>query len=149
LADGIYRLTQTFALTAADSGQNGHTIIYRAAAGAKPVLSGAIAVTGFTQNGNIWSADVPMGSASRQLYVNGRHATRARGPQNPAGFTHNSTGFALGTAAMVNWPDRNGIEVVGTDAWRMYRCPVTSVASGGITVANPCWTQSQGQYGFS
>ncbi len=50
LEGGAYRLTETFASTAADSGMGGHAIVYHAAPGATPVPSGAISVSGFTAN---------------------------------------------------------------------------------------------------
>lgn len=40
LAAGTYRLSAPLALGAADSGSNGHTVVWQAAAGATPVLSG-------------------------------------------------------------------------------------------------------------
>ena len=144
LADGNYRLGHTFALDATNSGPGGgHSIIYRAASGASPVVNGAIQVQGFAPlNGSslIWVASVPSGTQARQLWVNGRRATRARGPDSPAGYTKTATGFALGDPSIASWPDRAQIEVVGTWHWQMYRCPVTSVnASAGLVLAQPCW----------
>ncbi len=40
LADGYYRLTRPLTLTAADSGTNGHTVVWSAASGARPVVVG-------------------------------------------------------------------------------------------------------------
>jgi hypothetical protein len=152
LAGGTYRLTETFALTAADSGVGGHSIVYQAAPGATPVLSGAIAVSGFApvdSTGVVWVASVPSGTQSRQLYVNGRRATRARGPDLPSGYTQTATGFTLGDATVAGWPDRDQLEVVGFQQWKMFRCPVTDVSASGITVAQPCWTSSQAQAGYT
>src|SRR5579859_6567154 len=47
LAGGTYRLTQTLAFDPGDSGDNGHNVVYAAAAGQAPVLSGALKVTGW------------------------------------------------------------------------------------------------------
>jgi len=151
LADGTYRLTQTFTLTAANSGMNGHAIAYRAAPGASPVLSGATSVSGFApvDGGVIWAASVPAGTASRQLYVNGQRATRARGPDAPAGYTQTATGFTLGDPAVAGWPDRDGLEIVGLDQWKMFRCPVSDVSAAGVVVAEPCWGVSQAQAGYT
>jgi hypothetical protein len=153
LEGGTYRLAETFALTAADSGVGGHAIIYRAAPGASPpLLSGAIAVSGFApvdSSGVVWSASVPSGTQSRQLYVNGRRAIRARGPDSPAGYTATSTGFTLGDPTVASWPDRNDLELVGLQQWKMFRCPVSDVSAAGIVVANPCWTSSQSQAGYT
>src|SRR4051794_818714 len=48
LADGVYRQTTPLSFTAADSGTNGHTVYWQAAPGARPVISGARQVTGWT-----------------------------------------------------------------------------------------------------
>jgi hypothetical protein len=149
LAGGTYRLAATFTLGADDSGVNGHAIIYRAAAGAPPILRGVVAITGFSPTDatqRVWVAPVPPGARSRQLYVGGRRATRARTALVPAGFTRTATGFALGNPAMAVWPDRGRLEVVGTREWKMFRCPVSAVAPTGITVAEPCWSASQAHF---
>jgi F5/8 type C domain/Right handed beta helix region len=151
LRGGTYRLARTFELAAKDSGRSGHRIVYAAAPGDTPVLSGALRVTGFTPvaaGSAVWVASVPPGTASRQLYVDGRRATRARGPDAPAGYTKTATGFTLGDPAIASWPDRNGLELVSTKQWEMYRCPVTDVSAGGVTVAEPCWTNAQSILGF-
>jgi len=61
LANGVYRLAAPMRLTADDSGSNGHTVVWRAAPSARPVVSGARAVTGRSvadQSRNIWRASV-------------------------------------------------------------------------------------------
>jgi hypothetical protein len=149
---GVYRLAHTFRLGVADSGQGGHAIVYRAAEGARPVWSGGVRVTGFAPVASLpgtWVAPVPAGTHARQLWVDGRRATRARGPSGPAGFAKTATGFTLGDPAMAAWPDRAGLEVVGTQAWKMFRCPVSDVSAGGLTVAAPCWASSQAQQGVT
>ncbi len=124
--------------------------MYRAANGSRPVLSGAIAVSGFADDGGgAKVASVPIGTAGRQLYVGGRRATRARGPVSPAGFDKTANGFSLGDPAMASWPDRLGVEIVGTQAWKSFRCPVSDVSAAGIVVAEPCWTSSQAQAGVT
>ena len=149
LADGVYRLSHTFELAEADSGPDSNRpTIYKAAPDAHPVLSGSLAVKGFVPvpgDALVWVASVPVGLKSRQLWVNGRRAVRARSAEFPAGYTATSAGFTLGNPAMVNWPDRSQIEVVGTWQWQMYRCPVSAIdVSGGLTLAQPCWGAVQG-----
>ena len=48
LADGVYRLSAPLRFTAADSGTNGYTVIWQAAPAARPVISGAQRVTGWS-----------------------------------------------------------------------------------------------------
>jgi len=146
LADGVHTLGQTLVLTAADSGQGGHAIIYRAAPSATPVISGGVRVTGFkAAGGEVQLASVPGGARSRQLFVNGHRATRARGPDSPAGYAKQANGFALGDPALATWTDRLGLEVVGTKEWKSFRCGVSAVSTTGLTLVEPCWGYSQAQ----
>ncbi|MFI1093220.1 right-handed parallel beta-helix repeat-containing protein [Streptomyces sp. NPDC020917] len=83
LRGGHYTETQTFQLTAADSGSNGHKVVYAAYPGETPVIDGGKAVTGWTQvpGRPYWSADVDPSAGYagyfRQLYVNGVRAQLA------------------------------------------------------------------------
>src|SRR5947209_5987765 len=80
LRGGAYRLTSAFSLGPADSGQNGHKVVYVAYPGEKPVFNGARQITGFSvydSTKNIYRAPVPAGTQSRQLFVNGARAQRA------------------------------------------------------------------------
>lgn len=80
LKDGTYKRDEPLRLGAADSGRNGRTITWTAAPGAHPVLSGGQDITGWHRNADgTWSAGVPAGVTPRQLFVDGRRATRARG----------------------------------------------------------------------
>lgn len=145
LRGGTYALGHTFTLDASHSGVNGHAVVYRAAPGERPVISGGRRVSGFVPDAThagVFAAPVPAGSRSRQLFVNGRRATRSRGPA-PAGAEKTATGFKLANPAIAAWPDRGTLEVVGTNAWKMFRCPVAAVTTAGITVAEPCWNASQ------
>jgi hypothetical protein len=77
LLDGTYRLGSTWTFGAQDSGTPGHPVVWEAAPGAHPVISGATRVSGWQEVGHsgVWSAHVPHLSATRQLYVDGN-----RGP---------------------------------------------------------------------
>jgi hypothetical protein len=152
LRGGTYRLTETFRLGGMDSGVGGRAVVYRASPGESPILSGAIAVTGFAPADparKVWVADVPAGTRSRQLYVDGRRATRARTNAPLVGYAKTATGFALGDPAIASWPDRDRLEVVGTRIWKMFRCPVREVSAAGIAVAAPCWADSQAHQGYT
>jgi hypothetical protein len=107
LADGTYRLTAPLIFTAADSGTNGHTITWQAATGAHPVLSGGRSVTGWVvvdSSKNIWKATAPGGFATRQLYVDGQIATRARSPSiSRSDMTFTSTGWTFSKNVYANF----------------------------------------------
>lgn len=66
-------------------------VIFTSLSGEKAKITGARHINGFTlydSENNIYRASVPEGTNSRQLYVNGLKATRARSIEDPAGFTN-------------------------------------------------------------
>ena len=77
---GTYRLQKTLRFTSKDSGRYGHNVIWRAAPGEHPLICGSMKVTGWSlydASLNIYRAYVGP-RQSRQLYVNGKRATRAQ-----------------------------------------------------------------------
>jgi hypothetical protein len=144
LRGGTYRLTQTFALTASDSGNNGYKINYAAYPGEKPILSGGQPVNGwqlFDAAKQIYRAYVGTTLESRQLYVNGVRAQRARGSYNPPGFSFNSSyGFDTVGTNLHNFSRPTDLEVVGLVEWKVLRCGVASATSNRLTLDQPCWT---------
>jgi len=148
LADGTYRLAAPLQLDARDSGTGGFNVVWTAASGARPMLSGGVPVSGWKQVDaakNVWSAPVPAGLNSRQLYVNGRRATRARGAA-PVTLTWTPTGYTASGGAMSRWRNVGDIEFVyqgGLGAWTEIRCSVGRIAADGIiTMGQPCWNNS-------
>ena len=79
---GTHRLFQPIEFGPQDSGTNGFSVVYTAAPGEHPVLSGGFPVTGWAvadRTRNLWSAPVPDGVANaRDLFVNGSPARRTR-----------------------------------------------------------------------
>jgi len=147
LAGGDYRLTSPLALSTADSGTNG-AITWQAEPGAQPVISGGVRVSGWTQfdtSKNIWVASVPSSLNTRQVYVNGVRAARASGAL-PVSVTQTSTGYTTASGdPMAKWANQSQIEFVykgGLGAWTEPRCPVASITSTTITMAQPCWNNS-------
>ncbi|MET8944834.1 RICIN domain-containing protein [Streptomyces sp. NPDC004542] len=86
LRGGTYRLTSAVDFTTADSGSNGHTVVYQAYGSETPVISSAQTITGWTPaTDGQYKASV--GSLDfRQLYVNGVRGTRARYPDVGSDF---------------------------------------------------------------
>jgi len=154
VADGTYRLTRPLVL-----GPDSPEVEFLAAPGASPVISGAVQVKGWTlhdQARNIYRAAVGS-SVSRQLYVDGRRATRARtespGGNIPAGFlpspvlpTTDVTPYvitggirflptplnAAGWRDAAQWSNPRDIEAVIETQWKMMRVPLDAVtASSG------------------
>ena len=148
LADGVYQLSAPLTLTAADSGTGGHDVVWAAAPGARPVVSGGVPITGWTRVDaarNLWSAPAPAGLNTRQLYVNGTRATRARGAA-PVTLTWTETGYTASAGTMSTWRNKGDLEfvyVAGIGAWTEIRCSVGRIAGNGtITMGQPCWNNS-------
>ena len=153
LADGIYRLAAPLVFTTADSGMNGHTITWQAAAGAHPVLSGGKAVTGWAVSDsgkNIWKATAPSGFVTRQLYVDGKLATRARSASiSRSNMTFVSDGWtftssSLGYLNNLANPARAELNIIGS--WTNRYSPIQSVKSNAVTMAQPAWDQNTWGY---
>jgi len=173
LADGVYSLTAPLVFTAADSpatggtraeddagapsgdaGQNGHTVVWQAAAGAHPVLSGATKVTGWAisdSGKNIWKASAPASFVTRQLYVDGLIATRARSTvsmsrtdmnMQTGGFSFTSSRLSFLNNLMQ--PGRAELNVIGS--WTNRYSPIESVSNGTVTMVQPAWDQNTWGY---
>ncbi len=152
LADGVYRLSTPLRLTAADSGTNGHTVIWQAAPSAHPVITGARQVTGWSlanSTRNIWQANVGAGLDTRQLYVNGTEATRARTQVNRSDFTASSTGLRFTNSAL-NYlntvANQNRVEVEAINSWTDRYSPVQSIANNTLTMQQPAWSNNTWGY---
>lgn len=166
VGDGIYRMTHTWTFGPQDSGTSGNPVRWQAAPGAHPVISGAQRVTGWKQGSDgVWSAHVPAGSETRQLYVDGVEAPVAQATPAALGFSswpRSSTGsatydlghdqaaqawFAALTPTQVrgvefDYPNGNG-------AWTDSSCRVASYAAGEVTMTQPCWSDVTDRTPFS
>lgn len=88
IAAGTYELAAPLRFDAADSGEHGFAVVYRAAPGADVVLSGGRRVTGWKrERDDTWCAEVGRDTDFRQLWIDGRRATRARTPNVGRMFT--------------------------------------------------------------
>lgn len=59
LADGVYRLDKALELGAADSGELGSPIVWRAKNRGRVCFSGGVAVTDWRKNGEVWVGTIP------------------------------------------------------------------------------------------
>jgi hypothetical protein len=144
LSGGTYRLSNPIDLTSADSGTNGHQVVWQAEPGARPVLSGGRQVTGW-QLANpaqgIWAAHVPASLRTRQLYVNGARAPISQGPP-PVALTRSPRGFTAADDSYAHWRNPSDVEFVftgGNGSWTESRCRVGSVSGTNIAMQQPCW----------
>jgi hypothetical protein len=84
-AGGRYPVSGPVIFEPQDSGTNPHPVVYEAAPGAVPTITGGRVIRGFAKGPNgAWTTEIPEIRAGtprfEQLFVNGRRATRARTP---------------------------------------------------------------------
>ena len=145
LAGGTYGLKAPLSFGPKDSGRGGHRIVWEAASGATPVLSGGVPVRGWHQdsaNPKLWSASVPAGLATRQLYADGRRIPRSSGA-SPVQLTQTTNGFLAADNTFASWRNPSNIEFVfdgGHGDWTQPRCDVAAIAGQVITMRQPCWS---------
>ncbi|MGO4751209.1 right-handed parallel beta-helix repeat-containing protein, partial [Streptomyces sp. 2MCAF27] len=110
LRGGNYPVSSTINFTPADSGTNGHQVVYAAYRHEKPVLNGGVKVTGWTQHsGNIWKAPLNRDNKLRAIYVNGKRAQMASKTINSAGCY----GTYTVTAGQAPWAWESGSQCDG------------------------------------
>jgi hypothetical protein len=156
LGDGTYTLTTPLKFTAEDGGQGTHTVTWKAAAGAHPIISGGMRVTGwkiYDQAKNIYVADVPKGVDSRQLFVNGVLADRAVMEIQYKDVTFTADGImiknpAFAWLAKIKSPSRLELEAMGNFTDRY--APVASIQETDegimLTMAQPSWSNNTWGY---
>ncbi len=89
IADGAYTVTEPITFEPQDGGKP--PVIYMAAPGAHPVISGGKRITGWKKlDDGLWAAEIPEVKEEKwyfqDLWINGRRATRARSPNT--GYFH-------------------------------------------------------------
>ncbi|GHF73911.1 hypothetical protein GCM10018790_59780 [Kitasatospora xanthocidica] len=110
LRGGTYPMSSTVDFTSADSGTNGHRVVYAAFPGEKPVLDGGVQVSGWTQHsGNIWKATLDRDDKLRALYVNDKRAQMASKTINTTGCY----GTYTVTAGQAPWAWESGSQCDG------------------------------------
>lgn len=154
---GNYRFSEPLSLGVGDSGSSQGRVVYRAAIGAHPSISGAEQITGWSLHDaglNIWVAQgsVSTPTMPRQLYVNGKRATRARTANYPNYYTPTSTGYTFlytsgAPPLRPNWTNPTAIEAVTVTQWKMMRCPIDHITqysndNSDLVMATPCWTNA-------
>ncbi|HYC85053.1 MAG TPA: hypothetical protein VEB86_07515, partial [Chryseosolibacter sp.] len=131
---------------------------FEAYPGTRPVLSGAIVVKGwelFDPQQNIYRAKLDSSYRSRQLYVNGTRAIRARTTEYPSGFKpnydttdRNVNGIQYKFLSKpeprkdpANWSNLNRIQAVMQFQWKMISVPIDTINEyyGLLSVKRPAW----------
>lgn len=136
LSAGTYVLPRPLRLDARDS-----DVTWRAAPDATVTISGGTAITRWraTPSGT-WEAPAE-GLRTRQLFVNGTRATRARGELPP--LTMTATGYRA--SVQLPWRGAQDAELVWNVLWKQFRCGISGVHGDEITVRQPCFANAQAQ----
>ncbi len=147
LEAGTYRLTRPLTFGPADSGGNGHDVVWQAAPHAYVALSGARRITGWRRSGparNLWVAAVPGWLRTRQLYVDGVRAVLASGSP-PVHLSRTPWGYLASSPVMARWRDPEQLEMVySAQLGQMSEpfCRVGFMQGRAIHMVQPCWNNS-------
>jgi len=146
LHDGIYSIEKTIEFDTRDSGTAENPVIYKAVPGETPVISGGEKLTGWQPDGNvIWKAPTG-GMEFRQIYVNGKKATRSRWP-NEGDYLRlidwNEPGqkINLSPGDIQDWENFDEVEIYIQMLWSISVMRLESFFDDGdhsvLTVQNP------------
>lgn len=155
IADGTYRLNETLNFTSEDSGKNGYKIIYKGDnLMTKPLISGGEKVENWEKADEyVWKAKVENVEDTRQFYVNGYAAQRARSKYvySPIEYYHKE-GSKFENDGLIlsanNFPEiKNniqGVELVWKYVWANQRTLVENIIDLGegkiaLEMKQPYW----------
>jgi hypothetical protein len=174
IGSGTYRPGETLTLGPGDSGQDGYDLVFQGATDASSVISGGTRVDGweiYDAVNDVYRAPAK-GLESRQFFVNGTRATRARTTPYPAieypvGFLPKffdldgkpllelGIEYILSLANPSAWRDPStwqnvaDIEAVIVTQWKMMTVPLNAIDSlpildlaGLITIQEPAWSNA-------
>lgn len=153
LADGVYELSETWAITPRLSGTKKSPTIFRAAADAQPVISGGRTITGFAvgEDGR-WRVtldEVKNGQwYFQQLFVNNQRRYRPRMPKttdykiterikspDPTRSQSGDTKFRFaGDEIQSSWKNLGDVEVLAYHNWTLSRQRIAAVDDAEKTV---------------
>ncbi len=144
VGDGTYRVSAALRFAATDGGRNGHHVEWVAAAGARPVLSGGLTVSGFRvfdSDRSIIVADTPVGTDSRELWVDGRLAPIAEVELDRSQYTFTRSGLTAKAGAKV-LPDlrkEDRLELRASGFFTERVAPVERFDGMTFTMRQPAW----------
>ncbi len=147
LRGGTYTLSSTITFDEFDSGTNGFNIIYQAFSNETPIVSSDERVTGWTLYDaakNIYKGTASTSFDTRQLYVNGFRAIRARSGGGLNNSSFDSLGHKTTDIGILSWKNINNLEMVYNEKWTNSRCGVSAVSLDDpdtlrITLKQPGW----------
>lgn len=137
IGGGTYYQEETLSFSTYDSGKNGYSVIYKAMAGEKPVISGAKKITGWQIHDrvkNIYKAPAG-GIQTRLLYVNGVRANRAA---STGGFADETLepdyGHTTTDLSLLDFKRPQDLELTYRSVWMHHRAKVQSIEQDGDRV---------------
>ncbi|SDC07749.1 Ig-like domain (group 2) [Paenibacillus sp. UNCCL117] len=146
LRGGVYTLSEPLRFDESDSGSNGYFVRYESYPGEQAVLSGGRKITGWTEHDSergIYKAQVGLNFATRQLFVDGVRATRARSEGGLTRAIKTTNGYTSDDTFLAGWSKPDDLEFVFHELWTNPRAGVESVtlANGKaeIKLENPGW----------
>jgi uncharacterized protein YjdB len=130
LREGVYVLENTLELDDRDSGTNGYFVRYRSYPGEKATISGGSQVTGWQLadgERQIYKAFVGIGKQSRQLFVDGVRAVRARSAAGLTNPVKTNVGYVSDDVQLASFQYPEQLEFVYFQNWTNSRVGVASV----------------------
>jgi len=127
--EGTYTLEQTLTFDERDSGSNGYNVIYKAYNNEKTVFSGGKEITGWSlydSEKNIYRAP-SQDIRTRQLYVNGVRAVRARSEKGLTNAVITETGITSGDVFLLDYKRISDLELVFQEKWTQPRIGIESM----------------------
>jgi len=149
----------TMDITSRDFSEN-KNVIYTSLNSDRAKITGAKHITGFKlydSKKNIYRASVPAGTATRQLYVNGIKATRARSPEGAVPFVNLdqvgasaeflNLGLTSIDTSFLSYQYPNELEMYFTQNWRHQFVTVDTITATEDGRAHFGFTDNQGKWG--
>ncbi len=130
LRGGTYLLDKTLELNEKDSGRDGYKVIWTSYRNEKPVVSSAMKVTGWAlhdKGRNIYKAVLSRKVDTRQFYVNGERALRARSIRGLLNEVTDSLGCTTTDLSLARWKNITDAELVYREIWTNPRCGIAKV----------------------
>ncbi|WPV00232.1 right-handed parallel beta-helix repeat-containing protein [Mucilaginibacter sp. cycad4] len=147
LKGGTYNMVKSLIFTNAELGGSDSKLLITNAPGEKPILSGGKKITGWTPyKDGIYQAPVPANFNTRQLYINGKIAVRARYPNRDndddygpyflvKSFDTSNKKVIINASEAGKWGNLANVEMVINQHWYQSRMLINSITKQGSTAA--------------
>jgi hypothetical protein len=143
VSDGTYYLDSPLNFTTADSGKNGHTVLWKAS-GPNVTISGGLKLQNWVEDPTkgIWRAAIPQGTKSRNLFVNGWAANYARKKLVRGNFTATNTSYTWNDPKfdwLMQTPGIEKAEIRSIQSFTDRYSPIAGVSNRSLVMVQPVW----------